>query len=106
MAEFIPIPRQKKKPEPKVKKSLPGMEDDLTTGTLPIHHNRAPKRRQNSKSATPLMKRTKLDAVQLTKARIRDSPKEQGNYGGEGYKWSEKPPVTPTIQGFGRKTKL
>ncbi|XP_033987325.1 uncharacterized protein LOC117483209 [Trematomus bernacchii] len=105
MEVFIPIGNELNKKLKETKSTL-GMEDDVTTGTLPSRHNRAPIQRQNSKSATPLMKRTKFDAVQLTKARIRDTPKEQGNYDCEGYKWSEKPTVTKPIQGLSRKKKL
>ncbi|KAI4802863.1 hypothetical protein KUCAC02_006435 [Chaenocephalus aceratus] len=105
MELFIPIGNELSKKLKKTKSTL-GMEDDVTTGTLPSRHNRAPIQRQNSKSATPLMKRTKFDAVQLTKARIRDTPKEQDNYDCEGYKWSEKPTVTKPIQGLSRKRKM
>ncbi|XP_029318101.1 uncharacterized protein LOC115028453 isoform X2 [Cottoperca gobio] len=55
------------------------------------HHDGARILSNNShKSATPMMKKAKCDAIQLTKARSRDVPRKRRYYGGEGYKWSEK----------------
>lgn len=67
---------------------------------LPSHPDRAPIQRHNShESATPLMKRTRFEAMQLTKATNRVTQKEQRSYVGEGYKWSEKPQVTRAAKG-------
>ncbi|GLD48016.1 uncharacterized protein AKAME5_000206600 [Lates japonicus] len=58
----------------------------------PSHYDRAPRRRHDShESETPLMKRSKFEAIQRTKARNQNTPTEQRYCVGVGYKWSEKP---------------
>ncbi|XP_023121886.1 uncharacterized protein LOC111565841 isoform X2 [Amphiprion ocellaris] len=50
--------------------------------------DKAPRRRNSSQeSATPLMKRTMVEARELTKARNRDASCDQRHRVGEGYKW-------------------
>nr|XP_043877875.1 uncharacterized protein LOC122766781 isoform X2 [Solea senegalensis] len=64
------------------------------------HHDRPPKQRRNSKeSETSLMKRAKMEAVQLTRATNRNNSREQRGSVGEGYKWSERPKVARSNQG-------
>ncbi|XP_029902019.1 uncharacterized protein LOC115355383 isoform X3 [Myripristis murdjan] len=64
----------------------------------PSHSDRLPRQRHSShESATPLMKRTKHQAMLWTKARHREAQHDQiltaGASVGEGYKWAEKTPA-------------
>ncbi|XP_040886244.1 uncharacterized protein LOC121176273 isoform X2 [Toxotes jaculatrix] len=58
------------------------------------HRDRAPRRRHRSHEfAAPLLKRTKFEAIQHTKAMNHKTIRQQRYSVGEGYKWSEKPRV-------------
>ncbi|XP_029902018.1 uncharacterized protein LOC115355383 isoform X2 [Myripristis murdjan] len=60
----------------------------------PSHSDRLPRQRHSShESATPLMKRTKHQAMLWTKARHREAQHDQRASVGEGYKWAEKTPA-------------
>ncbi|XP_044041828.1 uncharacterized protein LOC122871160 isoform X2 [Siniperca chuatsi] len=102
---FFPIRRDRKT----------SLEEDLRTTNHnswregrpgPSHYDRATRQRHNShESATRLMKKTKSDAIQWTKAISRDAPREQRCSVGDGYKWSEKPTVAKPTKGSGREGK-
>lgn len=89
-----------------------GMEKNLRTTNYdlckearptPSHHDRVPRKRHSShESETPLMRRTKSDAIQWTKAINRDTPMKQRYSVGDGYKWSEKPTVAKPAKGSDR----
>ncbi|XP_045927811.1 uncharacterized protein LOC123984755 isoform X2 [Micropterus dolomieu] len=103
------------------RKTSLGMEDDLKTTNHnsgrearpgPRHYDRAPKLRHNLDSATPLMKKSQIDAIQWTKAITRDAPRELGS-GVNSHRSGQRTVATPTKgdasrikdQGFGRKGK-
>ncbi|XP_038594454.1 uncharacterized protein LOC119918025 isoform X2 [Micropterus salmoides] len=103
------------------RKTSLGMEDDLKTTNHnsgrearpgPRHYDRAPKLRRNLDSATPLMKKSQIDAKQWTKAITRDAPRELGS-GVKSHRSGQRTVATPTKgdasrikdQGFGRKGK-
>ncbi|KAM7366807.1 hypothetical protein PAMP_014751 [Pampus punctatissimus] len=68
----------------------------------PSHYDRAPRQRHKSQDPpTALMKKSMCEAKQWTNHIHRETPKEPRSVG-EGYKWSEKPLVTPT-KGSARK---
>ncbi|XP_026218756.1 uncharacterized protein LOC113163916 isoform X2 [Anabas testudineus] len=57
----------------------------------PSHRSRAPRQRHGySKSSTPLMKKTKLEAIQRTKDINRTTSNGPSNFVGKDYKWAEK----------------
>ncbi|KAM9328549.1 uncharacterized protein KZ484_019955 [Pholidichthys leucotaenia] len=57
----------------------------------PHHHNRLPRRRHSShESVTPLMKRTKFEAMQWTQAINREASFKRRFPVSEGYKWKNK----------------
>nr|XP_046234900.1 uncharacterized protein LOC124053619 isoform X1 [Scatophagus argus]XP_046234901.1 uncharacterized protein LOC124053619 isoform X1 [Scatophagus argus] len=82
------------------RKSNLQMDEDLRTGNSDSyresrpglsHCDRVPRQRHNFReSERPLMKRTKSDARQWTKAINRDTSVKESSSVGDGYKWSEK----------------
>ncbi|XP_078137637.1 uncharacterized protein LOC144537692 isoform X1 [Sander vitreus] len=93
-------------PTRKDKKTSPGMKEDLrtTTNNLKRAARPDPRRRQKSqKSSTPLMKKSKIEAIEMTKAAGRDPPGEQRSFVGDHYKWSEKPTVAKPTKGSSRE---
>ncbi|XP_035851837.1 uncharacterized protein LOC116042083 isoform X2 [Sander lucioperca] len=101
-------------PTRKDKKTSPGMKEDLrtTTNNLKRAARPDPRRRQKSqKSSTPLMKKSKIEAIGMTKAAAiemtksagRDPPGEQRSFVGDHYKWSEKPTVAKPTKGSSRE---
>lgn len=80
-SQHVPMKNSKKRDYEIIGDAVPGSSYEL-----------APQQRHNSQEAqTPLMKRTKRQAQELTQARNRRGPKKQSRSVGEGYKWSERP---------------
>ncbi|XP_022604792.1 uncharacterized protein LOC111224535 isoform X2 [Seriola dumerili] len=72
----------------------------------PSHCEKAPTQRHNSlESAAPLLKRSKFEARELTKARNRDIIREQRYFMSEGSKWSEMPREARPMEGSVRERK-
>ncbi|XP_028426125.1 uncharacterized protein LOC114549957 isoform X2 [Perca flavescens] len=101
-------------PTRKDKKTSPGMKEDLRTTTNHLKRAARPDRRRrqkSQKSSTPLMKKSKIEAIgmtkaaaiEMTKAAGRDPPGEQRNFVGDNYKWSEKQTVAKPTKGSSRE---
>ncbi|XP_056223773.1 uncharacterized protein LOC130163528 isoform X2 [Seriola aureovittata] len=72
----------------------------------PSHCEKVPTQRHNSlESAAPLLKRSKFEARELTKARNRDIIREQRYFMSEGSKWSEMPREARPVEGSVRERK-
>ncbi|XP_023274529.1 uncharacterized protein LOC111664243 isoform X1 [Seriola lalandi dorsalis] len=72
----------------------------------PSHCEKLPTQRHNSlESAAPLLKRSKFEARELTKARNRDIIREQRYFMSEGSKWSEMPREARPVEGSVRERK-
>ncbi|XP_035508549.1 uncharacterized protein LOC118321373 isoform X2 [Morone saxatilis] len=94
------------------RKSHLGTEEDSRTpkynlvneAKLGHNHDVAPRRRRSSHESTPhLLKKSKSDAIQWTRATNRDTTKKQRSPAvSKGYKWSEKPTVAKTTRRYQR----
>ncbi|XP_070709842.1 nucleolar and coiled-body phosphoprotein 1-like [Pempheris klunzingeri] len=82
-----------------------GMERDFHTTNYDSVRDTRTQPSRSDKSATPLMKKSKSDAIELTKAIRRDAPRKPGYPVGQGYKWSEKPAVKRPTKGSRREEK-
>ncbi|KAM3587932.1 uncharacterized protein V6R79_017546 [Siganus canaliculatus] len=92
---FVPTRKDRKRSleEQKIHSTNPEKCRKDKTGAC--HSEQPPKQRHNvPRMQHPLMKKTKADAIRLTKAKNRDMPTMQRPVG-EGYKWGEKPTMVP-----------
>ncbi|XP_051247629.1 uncharacterized protein LOC127358540 isoform X1 [Dicentrarchus labrax] len=94
------------------RKSYPGTEEDSGTpkynlvndARLGHIHDWVPRRRHGSNESTPhLLKKSKSDAIQWTRATNRDTAnKQRSSAVSKGYKWSEKPTVAKPTRRYRR----